>query len=106
MPYGAKPTKGSQADPFPYGSDADPVRVHQGVAADENMLGQEELADAEVNWSPSRKLQPKMEAVVVTGALATVIIAVLALAGVDIPQTLAVAWATLLVSAAGYQRTE
>jgi hypothetical protein len=93
-------------DPFPYGSKAEPVETRHGVVADGNMLGQEELADAEVNWSPSRKLQPKMEAVVVAGALSTVIIAVLALAGVDIPQTLAVALATLLVSAAGYKRIE
>jgi hypothetical protein len=94
------------ADPFPYGSDTDPVEVRQGVVADENMLGQEELVDAREDWSSSKRLQPKMEAVVVTGALATVIIAVLALAGVDVPQTLAVALATLLVSAVGYQRTE
>ncbi len=94
-------------DPFPYGSNAEPiVPRHDGVVVDDNMLGEEEMEYTEANWSPSKKLQPKMEAVVVAGALSTVIIAVLALAGVDVPQTLAVALATLLVSAVGYQRTE
>jgi hypothetical protein len=93
-------------DPFPYGSDAKPVETRKGIIADENMLGQEELADAEVNWSPSRKLQPKMEAVVVTGALATVIVFVLTLFHIEVPETVAVALAVLLASVAGYRRIE
>lgn len=94
------------ADPFPHGSHAPSKDVRHSVVADDVQLGQDELVDVDPDWTSSKKPQPKMEAVIVAGALSTVIIAVLALAGVDIPQTLAVALATLLVSAVGYQRTE
>lgn len=91
-------------DPFPYGSKADPVETRLGVVADENMFGQDELDDR--NWSPSKKPQPKVEAVILAAALSTVIVGVLALAGVDVPETLAVALTALLTAAAGYLRTE
>lgn len=93
-------------DPFPYGSYATPKDVRHGVVADDNMLGQAELDDVDPNWSPSRKLQPKMEAVVVTGALATVIVFVLTLFNIEVPETVAVALAVVLSSGAGYRRTE
>lgn len=93
-------------DPFPYGSYAQPKDVRHGAIADDNMLGQDELADVDPDWSPSRKLQPKMEAVVVTGALATVIVFVLTLFNIEVPETVAVALAVVLSSAAGYRRTE
>ncbi len=98
------------ADPFPrfpHGSHAEPVVPrHDGVVVDDNMLGQEEMEYVDLNWSPSKKPQPKIEAVISTAALSTVIIGVLALAGVEVPETLAVALAALLTSAAGYLRTE
>lgn len=93
-------------NPFPHGSHAPSKDVRHGVIADDNMLGQDELADVNPDWSPSKKLQPKMEAVVVTGALATVIVFVLTLFNIEVPETVAVALAVVLSSAAGYQRTE
>jgi hypothetical protein len=94
------------ADPFPYGSHAEPVETRHSVVADNNMLGQDELGDVDPDWSPSKRPQPKVAAVISTAALSTVIIGVLALAGVEVPETLAVALAALLTSAAGYLRTE
>lgn len=94
------------ANPFPYGSRAEPKDTRHSVVADDNMMGQDELSDVDQDWSPSKKPQPKVEAVIMAAALSTVIVGVLALAGVEVPETLAVALTALFTTAAGYLRTE
>lgn len=94
------------ADPFPYGSDTDPVEVRQGVVADENMLGQEELVDAEVNWAPPKEPYPKVNAAGFGGAVATVLIFLSPLIGVEPTAEVGAAFATIAAYGAAYIRTE
>lgn len=92
-------------DPFPYGSTPAPIETRHGVVADDNMFGVDELGDNQ-EWNPSKSPQPKVVAVAVAAALSTVIIGVLSMAGLEVPETMAVALTALLTTAAGYLRTE
>lgn len=74
----------------------------RGVAYDDSQLSAEEAARA----APPKEPRPKVAAAGAAGALATLIVGVLALAGVEVPETLAAALATILAFAAGYLRTE
>ncbi len=73
---------------------------HDDVHLDEQEAAQDE------GFAPSKAPYPKVAAAAAAGALATLIVGVLALAGVEVPETLAAALATVLAFAAGYLRTE
>lgn len=90
---------------FPYGNQADPVDWDRGVIADGVQLGPVELADVE-DPTPTKAPYPKVQAAGLGGALATLIVGILAIVGVDVPETVAAAGATVLAFALGYLRTE
>lgn len=73
---------------------------HDDVHVDEN-----EAAEAG-DFSPPKAPYPKVQAAGAAGALATLIVGILAIVGIDVPETVAAAGATVLAFAAGYLRTE
>jgi hypothetical protein len=91
---------------FPHGSHAEPVETRHGVVADDNMLGQDELAGVDEDFAPQATPYPKVQAAGFGGAVVTVLIFGLSIAGVEVPAEVAAASATLVAYAAAYVRTE
>lgn len=91
---------------FPYGSHAEPIQTRHGVAADDNMLGQDELADVDQGFAPPKAPYPKVKAAGLGAAVVTVLMFLAPLVNVEVPAEVAAALATVVAFVAGYLRTE
>lgn len=73
--------------------------------ADLTHVSEQEAAEAG-DFSPPKAPYPKVQAAGIGGAIATLVVGILALLGVEVPETVAAAGATVLAFALSYLRKE
>lgn len=86
---------------FEYGNQQEKGRV-KGVAFDDSQLSAEEAEQAQNPKTP----RPKMQAAGIGGAVATLIVFIVGLLGVEVPPEAAGALATIAAFALGYRVSE
>lgn len=86
---------------FPYGNHEEERKV-RGVAFDRTQLSAEEAAGAESPKTP----RPKVQAAGIGGAVATLIVFIVGVLGVEVPPEAAAALATIAAFALGYRVPE